>query len=1134
MSRNLLPRFRDKPNPANIEALPPGRWTPLQNPVELAKLELPAENASEIRTRIQSIPSPWARLHLFRNALEDPQHPAHRLVQNELLDALEFIWSQGSARNAHVAVERIRLDDLRAMAQDTGSVRVEDFADALVELSPRRTDGGSMQSAVPTTSILLVNGTPVAASSPYTVLFTAEDAGRGEATRGLFRYAAGAEHRPLSARPFQFQRYVAQVLLPQLEGTAPESVDEYVAWNVVQGCVTAWLKTALRECRQGRGQRVADQLTPSPDAEGWKTAAASLHLEPIGTQRFGGVLLYRRRPGAELDESRWRLRTAARGAAAPIVVDPASFDGRFYEGAPPVKLPADLARLDRQVLPGVDVHHPWVSPQTDWLTDQLFLLGEPLRPQSVKGLKGYRAPQGGDPRFAQPRLALPLRSEFFRFFAPDDVDRMLTVEVLSNGSVAVALTVPVGSDDDPGEVVVRRVYPDTHVLKQYGPELTLWPAFAHPAWTEYTVFRTDREQFVAEHVELRAYGGGEPLALAGQGRRTPLVRAAAFAARPEILEFRNTATGTGDRAEPLGVVLPDLPPARDAHETRWAVGVDFGTSNTIVSVRENQEAAADIFSAESLVLPLTDEGAETREFLAGYFFPPAVLAEPFGTAVVHVAGLPQLDLSREPAAVRVNVPFSGMVRNDGTTNRVTGDLKWSSEREAYFLSSAFLRHVVATVVAEGLRRGVKPESISILFSYPRSFSDDQVRSLEGQWRDVHATFQARGLGGVSIARGLDESRSVLRHFFNAAGAGTLGSGNVIMDVGGGTTDLAAYGEGRTLLLDSVLLGGKNLTGPRQQAAGREGLTNPFVQALVRWAQANDLPHAHRDVLDKYMAEGQIHLAFTYLVRTPWFSSGQASRFWVSPEFRAFQAMIFYFFAALFHYTGLAFRALPPAEGSKGPRLPESITLAGNGSQYLHWLTNLQPGAPGDAYRRALSDILVAAAGAEPGPVVQVQVSAKPKEEVARGLVAPVVNESLAVDPLAAGPVVGEHLTVQLGAEGPPRPLDPATRLGLADKFTADRLATIRWPEGEMEGERFHASLLRAGERLLPLGGTWAELPDRYRAVFSGLGRTGLRNATLQKLEYLVNQAGSYRGSLFILEATVVLERMTDTYFGGQR
>ena len=66
-----------------------------------------------------------------------------------------------------------------------------------------------------------------------------------------------------------------------------------------------------------------------------------------------------------------------------------------------------------------------------------------------------------------------------------------------------------------------------------------------------------------------------------------------------------------------------------------------------------------------------------------------------------------------------------------------------------------------------------------------------------------------------------------------------------------------------------------------------------------------------------------------------------------------------------------------------------------------------------------------------------------------------------------------------------------------------------------------------------LGGTWAELPDRYRSIFSGLAGVDLRNATSQKLEYRVNQSGGYRGSVFILEATVVLERMLDRFFGGR-
>jgi len=1127
MSRNLLPRLRSTPNPANVEPLPPGRWTPLQNPVELARLELPAEIESDIRTRIQSIPSPWARLHLFRNALEDPQHPARRVVENEMLDALEFVWSLGDTRGTPVEVSRVRLDALRTLARDTGSRRVLDFADALVELAPRQS-GAPGQPAVPTLALLVVAGHPVLASSPYTLLFTAEDAA-GEATRGFFRYARGDEHRPLARRPFAFQRYVAQVLVPQLSAPAPDGDDEHVDWPTVQRCVTQWLAGELRACRDGRGDRERDQLTPPAGSDGWRAAADALHLEPIGHQPFGGVLLFRRRPGAELDESRWRLRAEGATRPLPIVIDPDSFDGRFFEGAARVQLPPDLGRLDRGVLPGLERHHPWIHPQADWLTDQIFLLSNPLRTESVKGLRGYRAQgQNAPPHLAQPRLALPLKGEFFHFFSPDDVDRMLGVEVLANGSVSVTLTIPLGTADAPSQVVVRRVYTEAHILRQYGPELVLWPAFAHPQWRDYTVFRNDSQSFVAEHVELRAWAGRAPLPATGAARRTPTVGAVAFEGPPEILEFRSNTTGTGDRAESLGVVLPRLASAAEPGEGRWSVGVDFGTSNTLVCIRPNDDPAATVFQARDMVLPLTQAAAETGEFLDGYFFPATVQPAPFGTAVVHLAGLPHLDLAREQVGVRVTVPFSGTVRNEGD-NRVTGDLKWSPHREAYFLSAAFLRHVVATVLAEALRQGIRPENVRFTFSWPRAFDTAQVASLEDQWREVRNTFAARGLGAVSIERGVDESQSVLRHFFNAAEAGTLGAGAVILDVGGGTTDLAAYGEGRTLLLDSLLLGGKNLTGPRAQAARAEGLTNPFVEAFVRWAAQNDLPDGVRSVVGKYLADKQVHLAFSYLMRTPWFASGKAALFRATPEFRAFQGMVFYFFAALFHYVGLSFRGLPPVEGSGGPRVPGTVTLAGNGSQYLDWLSDLRPGTPGDPFRAALADILLRAAGAPRASAVEVRVSQTPKQEVARGLVARVANRSLEAEPLTDGPIVGERVTAQL-RDGEARALEPETRMGPAEKFTPERLGSIRWAEGRTEMDTFHESLLLAAESLVRLGGSWAELPDRYRGILSGYGPDGLRAATLRKLEYQVSLAGGYRGSLFALGVTAVLERMLDRLF----
>jgi hypothetical protein len=1128
MSRNLLPRFRSAPNPVNIPPLAPGRWSPIQAPAELAKLEFPADGGTGLRTRIQSIPSPWARLHLFRNALEDPDHPARTLVQNEILDALELTWSLGSRPGVRMETLRIRIPAIRDLAEDTGSPRVRDFADALIELAPRRADAaGEEASGLPVLTLALVGGRPLFASSPYTFLFTAEDAAR-EDTPNLFRYATGAKDRPLAERPLQFQRYVARVVLPQLSarGTAGDEGD-FVDWPTVQRCVTQWLSAELARARAGKAEKVRDQLTPPEDGD-WATAARALGLEPLSHQKFGGVVLFTRPEGGDLEHSRWRLRVAPESGRPPIVIDPESFDGLFYEGASLVQLPPDLPRQDRTVLPGLAMRYPWVHPAADWLTEQILLLSDPLDPANVKGLAGYRVQAGAtDPRFAQPRMALPLTADFFRYFTPDDVDRMLSVDVLPSGGINVTLAVQIGTEEEPRELRIKKHYTEAHVRKEVGPGLVLWPAFRHPDWHEYALFREDRLTTVSaftQGLEVSAMVSRRPLAATGTARRTEFVAAQTFADAPDVLEFR-AAVGAGAKTESLGVVLPRLGTAAATNEGRWHVGVDFGTSNTVVSVRRNDDVATEIFQDASVLLPLTRAGADTENFLNAFFFPPALRGTPFGTAVVHLGALPNLAIEQEPLGLRVNIPFDGWVKDDGG-NRVTGDLKWSNLRETAFLSSSFLRTLVALVLSSAIRSGVSPKNVSFTYSRPRAFDDMQAANLADHWQKIVASFSARGIGPIEAHEGLDESQSVLQHFFNAEVASTLGAADVILDVGGGTTDLAAYGHGKTLILDSVQLGGRDLTGARARATSRENLRNPFVDAFVRWALENGFPASQKEALAKYRNDGQEHLAFSFLVRSRWFGEGEAVLFRTTPAYRDFQALVFYFFGALFHYAGLSLRAVREQGEPVGVH---AVILAGNGSRYLDWLTNLRPGRPDDRFRTALRAIFAAAAGI-PGDGPVIVTSDRPKEEVARGLVARDVAHAAKADS-AGGPLLGERLVIRFGDDAEPRHLASTTRLSRRDRLRAELLGQIRWEDGEMEIERFHANLIETTHSLLDAGEHWAEVPAAYKRVFDAMGRDGIRQAALTRLQTRATGGSAVPGSFFILEAAVVLQRLMDAFFG---
>src|SRR6185437_5027408 len=134
MTRRLLPRFRQAPNPPSIPELPAGKWTRVSIPADLAKLDYGPED-EDVRSRVQSIPSPWARMLLFKNALSGDLHPARVLVENELLDGIEFLWGLNQLRGAPMSFPVLRIDDLVAEARSV-SQRAADFSSTLVELMP--------------------------------------------------------------------------------------------------------------------------------------------------------------------------------------------------------------------------------------------------------------------------------------------------------------------------------------------------------------------------------------------------------------------------------------------------------------------------------------------------------------------------------------------------------------------------------------------------------------------------------------------------------------------------------------------------------------------------------------------------------------------------------------------------------------------------------------------------------------------------------------------------------------------------------------------------------------------------------------------------------------------------------------
>ena len=1064
---------------------------------------------------------------LFRTALRDPSHPARRLVENELLDGLQFLWSANERPNAPLRYDRVRISDLIQMAEGLASERGEWWARALTELQPSRQKG--RQPAFESITIVSAGGRPLLATSPFTAIFTAEDAASAprDITGSYFRYIAGDDARELADRPLAFQRYVAQVLFPQLENADSLAHADSDAQSL-QSEMKGWLKEQIKRCRDAAGAEHRDRLA-SPEGGDWRGAAVNLGLEEL-TDLSGGLRLFARKGGVDMQESSWILRSTRQRQGAPLILQPSMFDGRYTPGLAPVSLPANgLDSLDRETLPQVGTRYPWVYPEKHWFADQILILAEPLQANNVIGFANFRSLYVGEKTYLrQPQFTLPLKREVLSFFTPEELEQRLTIDVQPSGHVEVALRVPVGPNSR--DLVVKRRYDDTAFFHEVtGPALTLWPRFKSAGWKDYTLFRRDENSNVAQFIAVHAVSEGQILPEDAE-QRNEVARVSSFGVAPEAIEFASLITG-GSSAQRLGLVLPRFRDPQPIGPAQWRVGIDFGTSNTVATIKTNPESAPVVLQASDMTLPLTEATPQTLSLMDAYFMPHLLAPRPFGTAAVVFEQLRTLNIQNERIGVRVNVPFNGNVQSD-SRNRVSGDLKWSTEPNTRFLTASFLRHVLAVILAQATERGVDPRHVEFVWSYPRAFTPTQTNQLETVWEQVRLYFSDR-LGGIgSISRGLDESRAVLQFFANDQQVTTAGDVNVILDIGGGTSDIAMYGHGRTIVLDSVMLGGRNLTGQRDWAGTAQSQRNAFVNRFVAWADRNllgDYP-VERDAVLKYLSDGQDHLAFTYLLQSRWFES-HGKAFSGEEAAHRFQALVFYLFAALAYYVGLSLREEQRAQPDQD-YAPVTMMLAGNGSQYLHWLTDLRPDAQGD-FARVLGRLVLS--GLKAGmntPPPRVALTSQPKREVALGLVARADIKGVKDGENARGSVAGETFEATLGDQRSHKALSAEQRLKSSDILFADQVAGLKWNDGEMEIERFHSVFIREAESIVGYGQQWSGNIQRLRQTLVSLNRRELQQLTRSRLELVANAVGGFQGSLFIAEVTAVTSVLQDRFFAG--
>lgn len=1076
MTRNLLPPLKPGNNVAVAD--PPGAWSQFEQAWTLAKhVALPTEDVQRGWSDITSIPSPWARILLFRHALEEGRiHPLFKEVVSDILDTLELFFTQQHLQGQCF----VKPLDLAQLDRDfPGADRT--YRRALVSQAPRVPEGdgdGAAETTMSTVGLVYYGHSPdtarpVALTSPFTLFVTPAD--KPEDIEGYYEFPGKphAHFRGIRDRDPLFVRYVREQLLPQLR---------------------------RRPAMHGLSRYLDGELA-GPATEG-----GELEIEPVETlPGVGGVLVHK--ASVLRIHSPLAIRSPrVKPGAAPLVLTPNLPQTTYYNQVPLPRPWVLDPEAPRDRLPGTHIRHPWVHPAEDFL--------EPALLQMPAELQGVRRDRRSSAETA--RYLLPLKPRFFEFFSPEEVAAIVSISANPYGVVSVQLDIPVTGGTGVGPTItVQRTYKpreDSRSLER--TFLSLWPNFEAAAWKNYYLLHfelggeatpTGRVEFYSDHGVIHPPAQRQQNGSLGEGvdrvEREPSTVVYHTSSVPHVIRFVRAED------EAAGVLLPQLANQKGAfqEQTAWQVGIDFGTSNTIVALKQTgQGNAPEVIRLGnatridfcSTAPPIPDVWESTLKY---YYFPRAVNPAPFASQVFW-----RTDARRDIPGLHANIPFSGELSSHGSNVLLT-NLKWSDDSHANHLTKLFLQQVAMMVRAEAIARAIPPESIEYSWSFPMAFTENKVNLFTGMWRAV--------LGRTVRSR--DESTCALLYFRDGSDDFTpdATAAKITVDVGGGTSDIACYAKGRALFRDSILFGGQELTGS-SRTEGEERVFNPFVQKLIGYADAHGFNQAQ--VLARYNSS---HSKFSYLVKTEWFAqhhSDIAAQAW----FEQFQCAVFYFYSTLLYYVGLRLRG----EISAADQYPNIVFFGGNGARFLDWLVAFSDWstAQKERYLRAFSAILhtgLAPGKATPAqpPRLDVRVSALPKHEVAVGLL--LDTAGLVIEQSHTGAALGEVVKVN---EGEPLSAEASTRdAAIAQERAKDLVFAAPFEEREIV--RLNRVFV---QQLQALGFTHATV-QRAQTQFRELDETFFSDAVTARLGSYFHAEGDqvFNGSILTLEAASCLQRL---------
>ncbi len=573
---------------------------------------------------------------------------------------------------------------------------------------------------------------------------------------------------------------------------------------------------------------------------------------------------------------------------------------------------------------------------------------------------------------------LPIRQELLEYFTPQEIANRISYEV-SRDQIVVKFAFPLsGIGGHQADYRFRKIYRQDKwiYLDTNKPVVEIWPNFRREGWNKYylyyensEVYKANTETLGKDFFYINPWSNDADLSTDVPDGGLTNCFTARMNGFPEALLCTVNTTLEGktypEKVDAGVILLKQLPMVDCQMELKWQIGVDFGTSSTML-YRCQTSGKPEPLSFEPHLFQVTNSGASRGNTFVRFI--PSIFEESQKDgsflSIFHMLNMGALHDTIHP--LKDGHIFLLTERGERFYNqekmRLDTNLKWHDDDIGRRKVSAYITQLCLQSLAEAAARGV--DKLEWNFSFPTAFSQEQKEAFETTCRIAVQDAEENTCydsGEDDTIESWPESKAAAYHFNKLNGNDTnFVEGAVCLDIGAGTTDISIISgqPGRIIYHTSIQFAGRYLFHPIYRHY--DEFTNhkkAFDDTALLDADMRE--HSEEYLRDLHTITGHPNVK----------QALQQSQFGL---------------AGIFHYVGDLLKNLHDRGIYLENHVPD-IFVGGNGARILSWVSggSFKNSSP---YMDVLKDSMRKAADLDPAYKFGIYMSAQPKVEVASGMI----------------------------------------------------------------------------------------------------------------------------------------------------